>query len=231
MPLYRYPDIGGQISGHSRSWLLGCFLHHVPEFIQVGPPLPPPSDLDESRHLQLFDELADTRLAHPHVGGQSLLSGKTVIVVPGVVEKHRVCDFGTKTQARIFENEIRDLREASAHDGIVCREFDIAFSDDVADVTRLRRHSLIVARVKARELRLSPGLFTRCQRATVARDEWQRDEPANRRQRIQHSAKNEAQYFLNTRDEVVFGFCCRRSRLWAARLVRSLMMSPICRAC
>ena len=35
---------------------------------------------------------------------------------------------------------------------------------------------------------------------TVAGDEWQGDEPADRRQHIQHAAKNEAQYSQKSND-------------------------------
>jgi hypothetical protein len=45
----------------------------------------------------------------------------------------------------MLENEIGNLGEAAADDRIVRRQFDIALSENIADVSRLRWHALIVA--------------------------------------------------------------------------------------
>ena len=48
------------------------------------------------------------------------------------------------------------------------------------------------------------------------RDEWQRDEPANHRQRIQHASKNQMEYFLSAGDEVGFGIWYRGEAVGSA---------------
>src|SRR6266568_9698703 len=106
MPTSRYLDIGRPIS---RYWTLrapGSLLHHKFDFVNVGLALPSAGDLNESCPLQLLDELAHARLAHTHVGGEPLLTRKTTVVVPGVMQEHRIGDLRTKAQLAILENKI-----------------------------------------------------------------------------------------------------------------------------
>src|ERR1700688_1753448 len=90
---------------------------------------------------------------HAHVCGQRLLTGKAVIVVPSIVQEHRIGDFGSKAEVGIFENEIGDLRKSSAHNRVVCRQLDVSLSQDVADVSALvcipHAHSSAAVRIAA----------------------------------------------------------------------------------
>src|SRR5207245_10424362 len=97
-------------------------------------------DLDKVRALQLLDELADPRLAHAHVGGEPFLAREATVVVPGVMQKHRIGDLRSKAQRAIFQDEIRNLGEPAASNGIVGRQLDIALSENIANVSRLRWH-------------------------------------------------------------------------------------------
>jgi hypothetical protein len=146
MPVGQYLDIGPPISRYLASSFLGRPLHHKFDLIQVGLPLAATGDLNEARPFQLLDELADPRLAHAHVAREPLLAGKATVVVPGVVQEHGIGDFGAQAQLRVLEDEIWYLREAAAHNWVVGRELDIAFTQNVADWSRLWGHALIVAR-------------------------------------------------------------------------------------
>ena len=132
------------------------FLHHELDFVEVGLALAPAGDLDEIGFLQLLDEFADARLAHAHVGGEPILTGEAAVVVPGVMQEHRIGDFGAEAQFGIFQNEIGDLGKPAARNRIVRGELDVAISENVADVARLRRHAVIVSR-----LELHPGVIPR----------------------------------------------------------------------
>src|ERR1700722_12802093 len=103
--------MGPPISRYSRSRLLGRLLYHVSKLVQIGSPLPSAGDLNETCRLQLLDEFADARLAHAHVFGEPLLPRKAAVIVPGVVQKHRIGDFSAEAEVAVFENEIWDLRE------------------------------------------------------------------------------------------------------------------------
>src|SRR3954449_7143257 len=90
MPISRYLDIGPPIS---RYWTLRVSrspLHDKLDFVQIGFALSPASDLDEVRFLQLLDEFADSRLAHAHVGAEPFLTRETTLVMPRVMQKHRI---------------------------------------------------------------------------------------------------------------------------------------------
>src|SRR5207244_503914 len=109
MPASRYLDIGPPIS---RYWTLRVPrtpFHYRFDFVQVGLALSASGDLDEVCALQLLDELADARLAHAHVGGEPLLTGEAAVVVPGVMQEHRIGDLRAEAQRAVFENEIWDL--------------------------------------------------------------------------------------------------------------------------
>jgi len=106
--------------------------------------------------------------------------------MPGVMQKHRIRDFGAEAELSILENEIGDLRKAATDDGVVAGDLDVAFFDDVANGFWLMRHSRIVARVRECKLWLSPGFLM----LGIVRDEWLSNKPADRRQRVQNDVNN-----------------------------------------
>src|SRR5947209_656061 len=102
MPIGRYLDIGPPISRYWTLRVLGSALHHKLDFVQVGFALSPTSDFDKLRALQFFDELADPRLAHAHIGREPLLTGEATVVMPGIMQEHGVCDFCTEAELAIL---------------------------------------------------------------------------------------------------------------------------------
>lgn len=78
--------------------------------------------------------------------------------MPSVMEKHGIRDLRPEAKIGVFEDEIGNLCKPAADDRVVCRELDIALSENVADASRLWRHLLIVALVRRFGLGLSPAL-------------------------------------------------------------------------
>jgi hypothetical protein len=160
----RIPDFDISKSRLRRAWLAFAF-HPEIHLIEIGFPLPPAGNLDEPACLQLLDVFVYPRDAHAHVAGKPFLAGKAAVVVPSEMQEHRVRDLGPEADVGIAQDEIGNLGKAAARDRIIRCELDVAFSENVADVTRLLWHRLIVARRRERELWLSPKLCSQCPRA------------------------------------------------------------------
>jgi hypothetical protein len=128
MPTCRYPDIGPPISGYSLLLIFGALLHNKLYLIEIGFALTAARDFDETCRLQFLDEFAHSGLAHAHVRGQALLTGEATVIVPGIVQKHRVRYFSTEAELAVFKNEIRDLCKATANNRIIRGELDVALA-------------------------------------------------------------------------------------------------------
>ena len=80
----------------------------------------------EAGILQLFEVGSHTTLPRPHVVGELLLAGKAGVVRPGVFQEHGIGELGADAQVLIGEDEVWDLGEAMARDGIGADDLDVA---------------------------------------------------------------------------------------------------------
>ena len=60
------------------------------ELVEVHPSLPELLDRQEFLFLKFLDVARDAAQSGTHIFGQRFLSGKTIIVAPGVAQKHGV---------------------------------------------------------------------------------------------------------------------------------------------
>src|SRR5580698_6998281 len=85
------------------------FSYHELYLVQIRLPLPTPPDFNQSGSLQLFHKFVDPRTAHGHVFGKAILPRKTLVIVPSIVQKHRIGYLRTWTKRVVFKNEVRKL--------------------------------------------------------------------------------------------------------------------------
>ena len=72
--------------------MLGVFLHHEADLVDIGFALATTRDLDELFCLKFLDEVVDAAEADAEVVSEPLLPGKTEVVVPGVTQEFRIDD-------------------------------------------------------------------------------------------------------------------------------------------
>ena len=67
--------------------MLGVFLHHEADLVDIGFALATSLNLDEFLCLKFLDEVVDAPEADAKVVGEPLLTGKTEIVVPSITQE------------------------------------------------------------------------------------------------------------------------------------------------
>ena len=112
------------------------------EAVQVGLAKTTLGDLQEAAPLQLLQVCTDAAVGGAHVFRKLDLPWKAGVVVPGILEKHRVSELSPDRYIFVGEHEVGDLGEAVPGDGIGTDEFNIAFFEDVANAPWLRVHGL-----------------------------------------------------------------------------------------
>ena len=95
--------------------------------------LPPSLDCQQTRAAQFTHEFSDPGAAHPHIGCQSILPWKAVVIVPCVAEEHPVGHPGPDGEIGVSEDEIGDLSKTFTCDRILRVQCDVAFADDFLD--------------------------------------------------------------------------------------------------
>ena len=101
--------------------------------VDVGLALPPTLDGDQAGFFQFRDQLRHPHPAHAHVFGQSVLTRKAGIIVPGVAQKQGIRDLGADGKIRLLQNEVRNLGKATPQNGIVRVELDGSFLEHFSD--------------------------------------------------------------------------------------------------
>ena len=74
--------------------MLGVFLHHKADLVDIGLALAATGDFDQLLCFKLLDEIVDAAEADAEIVGKPLLTGKAEVVVPGVAQKFRIDDDG-----------------------------------------------------------------------------------------------------------------------------------------
>ena len=131
-----------------------CILDSEMQPVEVGLAEAPLFDLQQLHGFQLFEIRANAAFGCTHVLCEPNLSGKAGVVIPCVLEKHRVSELSADGDIFFGENEVRDLSEAMTGCKIGTNDFDIAFSENVADLAAIA-YSMTILYV-AREV-LSPA--------------------------------------------------------------------------
>ena len=109
--------------------------------VQVGLAEATLLDFQQLRRLKLLKVGPDAAIRGAHVLGQLDLPRKAGVVVPGVLEQHRIGELGANRDVLLGEDEVRDLGEAVARDRIGPDDLDVAFLENIADVARLEFHT------------------------------------------------------------------------------------------
>jgi hypothetical protein len=91
-------------------------------------------DFEQLCRFKFFEVRADTALSRSHVLRECGLSWKAGVVVPGIFEQHGVREFSADRDIAVREDEIGHLGEAVTRREIGTDDFDVSFSQNVADV-------------------------------------------------------------------------------------------------
>jgi hypothetical protein len=120
------------------------------ELIDIGLSLPPAPDRQQADRFQRFEVPADIAFVQAQVLRQAHLSRKAEVVLPCVAEQHSEGHLVASTEFLRFEQEVRNLGEATSGRGVRALENDIlTLFENVADGSALavfHTRSLYVAR-------------------------------------------------------------------------------------
>ena len=112
----------------------GFWLNREMQPVQIGLAEATLLDLQQFRRLQLLEVGANATIGRPHVFCERNLSGEASVIAPRVFEQHRISELGADGNIRVRQNEIRDLSEAVTRRKIGTNDFNVALSEDVANV-------------------------------------------------------------------------------------------------
>ena len=94
--------------------------------VKVGPSKSPLCYFEEVRVFQLLQIRPDAALPCSDILCQLLLTGKTGVIAPGILQQHGVGELRADAQILVGQNEVGNLGEAVARRRIGTNDFDVA---------------------------------------------------------------------------------------------------------
>ena len=88
------------------------FIHTQVKCVDIRFPLPTPLDGNVFTLFQFLDGRVRMPFADTHIPSERLLPRKTLVVLPGIFQKHDVRELRTGRQLSAVKHHIRDEREA-----------------------------------------------------------------------------------------------------------------------